>query len=233
MNKFRDFINSVHIVSKILFAIWLISLVIEIKNQHKVYNLLEKSVIFLLPPVMIELCKNNALENCNFKFIKVLRNTKIISRVLVYNGLFCWIISGETAEGYACFHLLFLFPAVMIEYIKNDALRKENCHFLEITENNEVKNVNNNIDGCVTLTYADLVISGEIEKTQPIPKLEAEIINPSNDMSLDDDAYQLNFDKPYYFKHFVKDMKKYEHKVGFETDFVPFMQYYPTYNEMN
>lgn len=97
--------------------------------------------------------------------------------------------------------------------------------------------------------FSDVVVSGGEEKSQAIPARPAPA-QPSNKLvssgitvtittksTTDDEDLDFDFDDSYsdytYNGKFIKDMQKYKDKAGDEVPFVPFMQYWPTYDSMD
>ena len=98
--------------------------------------------------------------------------------------------------------------------------------------------------------FSDVIVSGTEENSQAIPTRKVvsqahpkEAISgitvsiTTNAKAKDNDTFDFDFDTSYsgYSSHdkFMKDMKKYEDKVGIKAPFVPFMQYWPTYESMD
>lgn len=98
--------------------------------------------------------------------------------------------------------------------------------------------------------YTDMVLPGNEEKTQTIP-LKPTVYDASKDTSVQPkitatiapvvsdirDAFDLDFEESYsgYSSNskFMKDMKKFADRRGREAPFVPFSQYWPTYDSMS
>ena len=100
-----------------------------------------------------------------------------------------------------------------------------------------------------TSIFSDVVVSGGEEKKQAIPVRSApaqtsnkltssEIaVTITTKLTTDDEDLDVDFDTSYsdytYNGKFIKDMQKYKDKAGNEVPFVPFMQYWPTYDSMD
>ena len=82
--------------------------------------------------------------------------------------------------------------------------------------------------------FSDVDISGEEERTQPIPQMNFEPVK-KEEHTAPNDNFEIHFDYESLYQpaDFVKDMKQFEHKEGKKAEFVPFMQYYPTYSSMD
>lgn len=95
--------------------------------------------------------------------------------------------------------------------------------------------------------FSEIIVSGSDERSQVIPTRT--IVQPqdtptgitvtitTNTPDTESDTFDFDFDSTYsgYSSHdkFIKDMKKFEDKVGIKAPFVPFMQYWPTYDSMD
>ena len=86
--------------------------------------------------------------------------------------------------------------------------------------------------------FSDVVVNGAEEKTQSIPEIRLDNknenktkSNPNVNILTDEESNYYSYS--YHSNSFINDMKRYENKVGKETYFVPFMQYYPSYDSMN
>lgn len=97
--------------------------------------------------------------------------------------------------------------------------------------------------------FSDVVLDGTEEKTQSIPSANVETLernsksrsditisikpvisrDENGDFSID---FDFDDDFPYSSRKFIKDMAKFENKVGKKAPFVPFMQYWPSYDSM-
>lgn len=82
--------------------------------------------------------------------------------------------------------------------------------------------------------FSDVDIPGEEEHTQPIPQMNFESVE-KEEHTAPNDNFEIHFDYEslYHPADFIKDMKQFEHKEGKKAEFVPFMQYYPTYSSMD
>lgn len=82
--------------------------------------------------------------------------------------------------------------------------------------------------------FSDVDISGEEEHTQPIPQMNYEPVK-KEEHTVPNDNLEIHFDYESLYQpaDFIKDMKQFEHKEGKKAEFVPFMQYYPTYSSMD
>lgn len=98
--------------------------------------------------------------------------------------------------------------------------------------------------------FSEITVSGSEEKSQVIPSrtivshthptetpTDISVTIATNTPAIENDAFDFDFDSSYsgYSSHdkFIKDMKKFEDKVGIKAPFVPFMQYWPTYDSMD
>lgn len=89
-----------------------------------------------------------------------------------------------------------------------------------------------NISGCKAKIYTDIIVPGEEEKSQAIS--QNSFTNEKCNHIVDKEfSLDLGFKVSYGIDDFISDMKRYETYDGKECNFVPFMQYYPTYNSMN
>ena len=97
--------------------------------------------------------------------------------------------------------------------------------------------------------FSDIVLDGTEEITQSIPSANIETLgrnstsrsgltisikpvisrDENGDFSID---FDFDDDSPYSSSKFIKDMAKFENKVGKEAPFIPFMQYWPSYDSM-
>lgn len=98
--------------------------------------------------------------------------------------------------------------------------------------------------------YTDMVLPGSQEKTQTIP-LKSVVSGASKDTSVQSktteaitpavsgtrDAFDFDFEESYSGhssnSKFMKEMKEFADRKGAEVPFVPFFQYWPTYDSMN
>ena len=111
---------------------------------------------------------------------------------------------------------------------------------------------NNQDEKKVTATslFSDISVAGTEESSQAIPARAIKtsvlpkethpgitVTITSTPTAKENDTFEFDFDSSYsgYSSHdkFMKDMKKYEDKVGIKAPFVPFMQYWPTYESMD
>lgn len=86
--------------------------------------------------------------------------------------------------------------------------------------------------------FTDVSIDGFEEKSQVIPQISIEskqniCENKDNTLSNPKVEISFNFENSYHRNDFIEDMKRYENKKGKECAFVPFMQYYPSYDSMD
>ena len=115
---------------------------------------------------------------------------------------------------------------------------------------NERQNNQDKKNVTATSLFSDISVAGTEESSQAIPTrtirtsvLPKEthsgitVTITSNSTAKENDTFDFDFDSTYsgYSSHdrFMKDMKKYEDKVGVKAPFVPFMQYWPTYESMD
>lgn len=130
MNKFIEFLKRTHLSSKILFTIWLFfSLFANFSNESRILIAFDFAIAFLLPAVMIELCKNPILHSSDSKVFAFIRGTKVISRILVYLWLFTGLIgAGSNPEDFkytfTITAIFFLLPAFFVEYNCNPVLKR-------------------------------------------------------------------------------------------------------------
>lgn len=115
--------------------------------------------------------------------------------------------------------------------------------------------VNTDSDNTDTL-YADIVLPGDEEHTQPIPtritafdsrgELSGNKPSPATDIIVSDslentidNQYEpvvyinTEYSSDHSCKIFLDDMKKYADRVGEKADFTPFEKYWPIYKDMN
>lgn len=113
----------------------------------------------------------------------------------------------------------------------------------------EIKTSQDNTSTSKKSIFSDVFISGGEEKKQTIPTKSNEtatkrsssipgITISINGVSIDDLDDDEDSEYGYYSRYsstskFIKDMSKYADKDGKEAQFVPFMQYWPTYDSMN
>lgn len=92
--------------------------------------------------------------------------------------------------------------------------------------------------------FTDISITGADEKSQAIPQIDTTSQQTKNiyasagairiKTSVSDDGLTFDFDDDYrYGSNFTKDMAKLVNKTGDKAPFVPFMQYWPSYDSMN
>lgn len=92
--------------------------------------------------------------------------------------------------------------------------------------------------------FTDVLVTGAEEKSQAIPEIDTNAQQAKNNhtsvgvirikTSISDDRLTFDFDDDYrYGSNFTKDMAKLENKTGDKAPFVPFMQYWPSYDSMN
>lgn len=102
----------------------------------------------------------------------------------------------------------------------------------------------NNQNNSNSSPFTDVFVSGSEEKSQAIPAIDANAQQTKNiytsvgsiriKTSISDDRLTFDFDDDYrYGSNFTKDMAKLENKTGDKAPFVPFMQYWPSYDSMN
>lgn len=102
----------------------------------------------------------------------------------------------------------------------------------------------NNQNNSNSSPFTDVFVSGSEEKFQAIPAIDANAQQTKNiytsvgsiriKTSISDDRLTFDFDDDYrYGSNFTKDMAKLENKTGDKAPFVPFMQYWPSYDSMN
>ena len=102
----------------------------------------------------------------------------------------------------------------------------------------------NNQNNSSSSPFTDVFVSGSEEKSQAIPAIDANAQQTKNiytsvgsiriKTSVSDDRLTFDFDDDYrYGSNFTKDMAKLENKTGDKAPFVPFMQYWPSYDSMN
>ena len=92
--------------------------------------------------------------------------------------------------------------------------------------------------------FTDVLVSGSEEKSQIIPRIDINVQQAKKisdsigsiiiKTSISDDRLTFGFDDDYrYGSNFAKDMAELEDKIGDKAPFVPFMQYWPSYDSMN
>lgn len=92
--------------------------------------------------------------------------------------------------------------------------------------------------------FTDVLVSGSEEKSQIIPRIDINVQQAKKisdsigsiiiKTNISDDRLTFGFDDDYrYGSNFAKDMAKLEDKIGDKAPFVPFMQYWPSYDSMN
>ena len=126
MNKIIEFIKNTWIPSRILFIIWLVF--------GGIGSLADRSIIIpfvallLVPAIMIELCRNPVLHNGNSKFFTFLKNSRIVSRILVFFWVFCFLaVASQDFKDFSIFiamTVVFFLPALLIEYNTNPVLKR-------------------------------------------------------------------------------------------------------------
>lgn len=117
----------------------------------------------------------------------------------------------------------------ILQYQKH--LTKDNISYM----NSLLEKTSNNANA---LQYSDVTVSGETEKTQPIPQRNADAAernkSASSGLNLSPTRDRASYRGLSYSENkFFTDMAKFEHKEGKEAAFVPFMQYWPSYDSMN
>ena len=91
--------------------------------------------------------------------------------------------------------------------------------------------------------FTDVIAPGDEEKNQTIPVSQITEHNIGSGITFtittetaSEELDDFDFDSSYSiyspYGKFMDDMKKYIHRTGSEVKFVPFMQYYPTYDSM-
>ena len=92
--------------------------------------------------------------------------------------------------------------------------------------------------------FTDVLVSGSEEKSQIIPRIDINVQQAKKisdsigsiiiKTNISDDRLTFGFDDDYrYGSNFAKDMAKLEDKIGDKAPFVPYMQYWPSYDSMN
>ena len=101
-------------------------------------------------------------------------------------------------------------------------------------------------------SYTDIILSGGLEKKESIsprratssiaketfsqPRFTVSITPPVQENSNIEDAFDFDIEVSHSYTYsqdkFLRDMKKYVDRDGTKTSFVPFMQYWPTYDSM-
>ncbi|MBQ6998551.1 MAG: TerB N-terminal domain-containing protein [Clostridia bacterium] len=139
MNKIIEFIKRMHIASKILFVLWIFGTFFSSfsKSDGILYASLIYGVLFFLPMIVTEICRNPILNNCNSKVFTFIRNTKLISRIL-----FCiWAIIGVVGAGGNVKDLGFTLPIMAIFFLLPAFLIEYNCNPVLKRNQNKVNNV--------------------------------------------------------------------------------------------
>lgn len=88
-----------------------------------------------------------------------------------------------------------------------------------------------------TIAFSELTVAGEEEKKERIPdnppSPKITVMVKTNPVSHSEDRPEWNY-TPYALNtKFIKEMYKYAEKTAPEAPFVPFMEYWPTYDRMN
>lgn len=98
-------------------------------NESKFLEIFDFTVIYLFPAIVNELCKNSLFQESNSLFFRFIRNTRVISRVLLQ----MWAITGLLGAGsipqnflytFPIAAFIFLIPATIIEYKYNPSINK-------------------------------------------------------------------------------------------------------------
>ena len=122
----------------------------------------------------------------------------------------------------------------LINTIKNvlEKQTNENDTQLSKTETSDTKS--SNTTGNTATMFTDVCVPGNEEHTQPIPRMNFEPVK-KEEHTAPNDNLEIHFDYESLYQpaDFIKDMKQFEHKEGKKAEFVPFMQYYPTYSSMD
>lgn len=126
MNNVIKFIKNTWLPSRMLFIIWFVF--------GGIGSLADKSIIIpftailLVPAIIIELCRNPILHSGNSKFFAILKKSRIVSRILVFFWIFCFLMFvSQDFEDFSIFPvmtLVFFLPALLIEYNTNPVLKR-------------------------------------------------------------------------------------------------------------
>ncbi len=251
MKNILEFWKKSHLISKILFILWFFYL---IGSSADVSDKNVGFAILLWPVIVIEICRNPILHSENIKWLILLKNTKVISRIFVYIWGF-FVIVGSSGNILAAFFLMpimgfVLLPAILIEYFKNPILKKKtpSSNMVEKETKNDIAKKDVHIENSPNnenkiAKYSDITISGDEEKKQSIP-IETYTSTKTHDTAAsgitisiktnfssrdDDDDFVMS----YSYGNVSKNMAKYENFEGKQTEFVPFMQYWPSYESMD
>ena len=191
MNKLIEFVKKTHIVSKIMFVLWFAFGVLGSLGDKGVF--IPFTAFFLVPVIITELCRNPILHNGNSKFFLFMKNTKIVSRILIFFLIFCFLLfvpqGFEDFSFFPVMMVVFFLPAFLIEYNCNPTLKRNNTNntknssssnrikekwvnggkekLQQWRESNGFSKQNPEEQG---LQFSDVVVSGTEEKKQSIPK---------------------------------------------------------------
>ncbi len=183
MNKIIEFIKYTHLSSKILFILWLFFSVFTIfSSESRMLIVFDFTIAFLLPAIIIELCKNPVLHSGNSKFFAFMRSTKVISRILIYLWLFTgWTGAGSNPEDFKytfpIMAIFFLLPAFLIEYYKNPILKR-----------NLNRNIGKFADKNRTLIKYD-TNSKRVQPCSTINQINFSKVKSNSDVSVKDKTY--------------------------------------------
>ena len=217
MDTLLKFVKSMHLSSKILLALWVLT-----------FYTMAGFLLFLLPAIIIEICENPVIDRRKSIVFSFAKNTHIVSRVLVY--LWIMIISVAILAHEDDFFvvlimcsIMLLLPALAIERFGNKKINSED------TKRNTKNNVNTSKG--FSSTYTDVIVSGVKEKLQSIPKSNKNITIKGDIKAIVTESEYSSITST--TEKFIKDMAKYEHTTVQRATFVPFQTYYPTYDSMN
>ena len=256
MENIKKFIKSTKAVSRIFIALWLfmcasITLSFLIRNPREsiIYDITYLlicyglySVMFLIPAVTITQaqCAKMSAEEIQYSE-KSYWGTLLLA---VFFGLFGVhrFCTGKKVTGLI---YLFTFGGGVVGWLVDIVLiaagmfldekgniiqlPRHNTQKIDITPHSttihEASKYTENPQKpeeshTVTTLFSDVVISGSTEQRQEIPLQENSLFTTTSYVS-------------YSSKKFLNDMKKYVDIVGQKAEFVPFMQYWPTYDSMD
>lgn len=131
------------------------------------------------------------------------------------------------------------------EHSKQDPnINLQSVEVCEVPKNSEKpqKTVENKTEK--STLFSDIIVPGDTEKKQEIParlsvedtfceKLSSSTISATETLKNEEQLYTTITYSYDLSKNFFSDMKKYADVVGSKTEFVPFMQYWPTYESMD
>lgn len=201
--KCINIFKNTKIASRVLIYFWLTFAVL---GGISIESFIYSSILFLLPTLIIECNKNPIIKRNDAKIAAEHSNKlELTKNIMASNDLKNKITDQTTG-----------FDAEESE---------EKVHLISQKQDEYSE---------ICAKFSDVDISGEEEHTQPIPQMNFEPVK-KEEHTAPNDKFEIHFDyEPLYQPaDFIKDMKQFEHKEGKKAEFVPFMQYYPTYSSMD